>query len=290
MIKRMNVKLILLGFFIFLFIAIPLSFMVIQSMHKTVVATETPIIPTNIPPAGTAVKEFSMYASPTLQKSDIYNIYLIGDSMTHALGPRGGRFTEVISKAYPGAFFEVSNYAEAGQNIEMMEEHLYKVVTPAGDVTLKPVFDGDPQVIIIESFGYNPLSQHGLEGGLKKQNEVLTHIMQKLTERFPNTVIFFMATIAPDRDTYGRKVLKSDSQGSRLQADERIAYIKNHIKFAQDHNIPIIDVYSESLDAQGDGDTKYINPDDNIHPSAEGLELMSQVMTKRIQEENIFPQ
>lgn len=286
----MNVKLILLGFFIFLFIAIPLSFMVIQSMHKTVVATATPIIPTNIPPAGTAVKEFSMYGSPTLQKSDIYNIYLIGDSMTHALGPRGGRFTEVISEAYPGAFFEVSNYAEAGQNIEMMEEHLYKVVTPAGDVTLKPVFDGDPQVIIIESFGYNPLSQHGLGGGLKKQNEVLTHIMQKLTERFPNTVIFFMATIAPDRDTYGRKVLKSDSQGSRLQADERIAYIKNHIKFAQDHDIPIIDVYSESLDAQGDGDTKYINPDDNIHPSAEGLELMSQVMTKRIQEENIFPQ
>ena len=114
--------------------------------------------------------------------------------------------------------------------------------------------------------------------------------MTKLTMRFPNAVIFFMATLAPDRDTYGRKVLKSDVEGSRLQADERIAYIKNHIQFAQDHNIPLIDVYSESLDSQGDGDAKYINPDDNIHPSAEGLELMSQVMTKRIQEENIFPQ
>ncbi|MBP9719350.1 MAG: SGNH/GDSL hydrolase family protein [Candidatus Levybacteria bacterium] len=233
---------------------------------------------------------FTIYKRPLLAKSDRYDIYLIGDSMTHAFGPRGGKFNEMLSSAYPGEFFEISNYAQANQNILLLPQRLHESVQADHDLLLQPILDGEPEVIIIESFGYNPLSQLGRTEGLKKQEEVLTDVMTTLTNRFPNTVITFLLTIAPDKKTYGQKVTDSDADGRWTEAEERIEYITNHRDYALEHNIPLINAYQESLDVTGDGDTKYINPDDNIHPSEEGLSLMGRIMTKRIQEEKIFPQ
>lgn len=232
---------------------------------------------------------FTMYKKYPLPKSERYDIYLIGDSMTHAFGPRGGIFTELLSKAYPGTFFEVSNYAEANQSILLLSARLKEPVQAAPDLLLKPILDGHPDLIIIESFGYNPLSQFGITDGLNIQTEKLTEVMKTLTNRFPKADIMFLATIAPNRDTYARKEQHATVQELRAQADERILYIKNHIRYAQEHGIPVINVYEQSLNEQGDGDLKNINPDDNIHPSEEGLALMGRVMTKRIQEEQIFP-
>lgn len=237
--------------------------------------------PTNIP--------FTTYKKPVLAKSDRYDIYLIGDSMTHAFGPRGGIFNQLLSNEYTGTFFEISNYAKGGQNILLLPAFLNEPVQAASDLLLVPVLQGEPDLIIIESFGYNPLSQFGIAGGLKKQEEVLTEVMTTLTNRFPNTVIMFLTAIAPDKKTYGQKASKSSADARWAQAEERIEYITNHRDYAKEHNILLIDTYQESLDALGDGDTKYINPDDNIHPSAEGLALMGRVMAKRIAEENIFP-
>lgn len=234
---------------------------------------------------------FTIYKKPVLAKSDRYDIYLIGDSMMHAFGPRGGQFNEIVTQAYPDTFLEISNYAQANQSILMLPARLKEPVQADHDLLLKPILDGDPapDLIIIESFGYNPLSQFGREAGLKKQNEILTEVMTTLTNRYPDTVIMFLAAIAPDKKAYGQGVTTSSPEERWAQAEERIEYITNHIKYAQDHSIPIINAYQESLDATGDGDTKYINPDDNIHPSAEGLALMGRAMTKKIQEENLFP-
>lgn len=209
--------------------------------------------------------------------------------MTHAFGPRGGVFNEILSKAYPDLFFEISNYAEANQSILLLPARLKEQVQADHDLLLKPILEGDPDLIIIESFGYNPLSQFGKEMGLQKQEEVLTEIMTTLTNRFPNAAIMFLVTIAPDKKTYGLKVTNSNADGRWTQAEERIEYITNHIDYANEHGIPVINAYKESLDVSGDGDVKYINPDDNIHPSAAGLALMGRIMTARIEEENIFP-
>lgn len=232
---------------------------------------------------------FTTYKKSVLANSERYNIYLVGDSMVHALGPRGGIFTELLSKAYPGTFFEVSNYAKANQSILLLPSRLAEPVQADIDLRLNPIIEGQPDLIIIESFGYNPLSQLGTSEGLKKQEELLTEVMTTLTNRFPNTVIMFLATIAPDKKTYGKNVSHASADERWAQAEERIEYITNHIDYAAEHNIPLVNAYQESLDVQGDGDTKYINPDDNIHPSAEGLALMGRIMTKRIAEENIFP-
>lgn len=232
---------------------------------------------------------FSSYTPKTVSKNERYDIYLIGDSMMHAFGPRGGRFNEALSGAYPDEFFEIVNYGQAAQNIEMLPERLNQEVQADHDLLLQPIINGDPELIIIESYGYNPLSHLGTESGLKKQTEILKQVMTTLTQKFPKTAIMFMATIAPDKNTYGMKVTQSDAAGRAQQAEERAEYIRNHIKYAQEHNIPLINAFEASLDAQGNGNPRYINPDDNIHPSDEGLIFMADVMRKRIEEEKIFP-
>lgn len=229
------------------------------------------------------------YHRPILKKKHTYNIFLIGDSMTAALGPRGGIFTELISKEYPDNFFEVSNYAKGGQNVEEMSGRLNEPFEAAKDAKFKPIMQGNPDIIIIESFGYNPLSEDGIKVGMEKQRTVMAEMFSTLEKRFPNTVIMFMATIAPDKKTYAQSLNHTRDGEGWAQAEERIGYITNHIDYALENNIPLINVYQESLDELGDGDTKYINPDDDIHPSAEGLALIARVMTRRIKEEKIIP-
>jgi len=258
-----------------------------QKTQPEVISSNISLTPTpTLPP----IEKF-MYKKPTLAKLDKYNIYLIGDSMTHAFGPRGGIFSKLLTDQFPDKNIEVFNYAEAGVNISQLPERLDEEFQADRDLRLKSILSGDPEphIIIIESFGYNPLSELGKVDGLRKQEEVLTEVMKTLTDRYPGTVIMFMATIAPDKKTFSESATGGDSFGRWAQAEERIEYITNHIDFAREHDIPVIDTYGPSLDSEGDGDTRYINPDDDIHPSEEGLAHMARIMVKRITEEKVFP-
>ncbi len=67
--------------------------------------------------------------------------------------------------------------------------------------------------------------------------------------------------------------------------DERVAYIKNHIKYAKDHNIPLIDLYNKSLDKSAD----YINTSDFIHPSNNGLIFIGEEIANFIVSKRILP-
>lgn len=268
-------------FIVLILILIPVLIFVFNKSQKTQFTTSLNHIP-SVKPTDTP---FVMYKKPVMGKKKVVNLYLIGDSMTHAFGPRGGVFNEILNKAVPGVFFEISNYAEANQSVLLLPERLKVPVQADHDLLLVPILEGKPDIIIIESFGYNPLSQLGLEEGLKKQEEVLTEVMTTLTNKFPDTVIMFLVTIAPDKKTYGMNVTQSSADARWAQAEERIEYIANHINYANDHGISVVNAYEASLDTTGDGDTKYINPDDNIHPSAEGLSLMGRIMSERIIEE-----
>lgn len=263
------------------------TMIVFQRSQSEVISSNTSLTPT---PTLQPLDGFKYY-KPTLVDADKYNIYLIGDSMTHAFGPRGGIFSELLTDQFPDKNIEVFNYAQAGVNISQLPERLDEEFQTDEDLRFKPILTGDPapHVIIIESFGYNPLSELGKVDGLRKQEEVLTQVMKTLTERYPGSVIMFMAAIAPDKKTFSESATGGDAYGRWAQAEERIEYITNHMDFAREHNIPVIDTYGQSLDSEGDGDTKYINPDDDIHPSAEGLAFMARIMVKRILEEKIFP-
>jgi len=217
---------------------------------------------------------------------------MVGDSLTETLGPHGGKINEFINTLFqstPGhQRIVIDNYAKGSTNILGLQEAMTQK-TPVGDAVLDPLLSRSFDVLLIESFGYNPLSQFGLQGGLKKQTETLNKLMNVLTRTHPHSAIIFVATIAPNKETYALEESPGNTLAQREgQALERIAYIKNHMDFAKSHNIPLIDIYDKSLTPNGDGDISNINPTDHIHPSFKGTDFISQEIANFIYESQIM--
>ncbi len=234
---------------------------------------------------------FTTYTLPKIEKKDAYTIFMVGDSMTHALGPHGGTFNKFINDLYKNDHktILIDNYGRGAVNILSINEELTKKTT-YWDSTFEPLLSRDFDLILVESFGYNPLSQFGIEEGIKKQTQALDELMKTLIQTHPHAAIVFVATIGPNKETYAQKILLNISVADRIkQAQERIVYIKNHISYAKAHNIPLINIFEKSLDSQGDGNLKYINPDDNIHPSFEGVDFIGHEIANFIYDNQILP-
>lgn len=236
---------------------------------------------------------FGTYTPPHIPKKDVYSIVMVGDSMTEALGPYGSKLNDSLNKVYgstPGnQRIVIDNYAKGSTNLLGLQDAMQQK-TPVGDKVLDPLLGRKFDLILIESFGYNPLSQLGIEGGLKKQTETLDTLMKLLIKTHPDSVIVFVATIAPNKATYAREVSPGKTIAQRTaEAEERMEYIQNHIAFAKAHNIPLIDIYNKSLKPNGDGDLKYINPNDHIHPSFAGIDFISSEISNFIFDNQILP-
>lgn len=240
-------------------------------------------------PMPTPDPPFTWYTPPKIKPAPFYVIAFLGDSMTHALGPHGGKFTEYIQAKYPDKGFVVSNYSSPTTSVLSISERLTKPTTVWGE-TFPPLLEWDFHILILESFGYNPLSQFSLEEGLKAQREILDQTMKTVTAKKPGVLVIFLTTIAPSKIRYAQKVLTLSPQDRLIQVNERIAYIKNHIAYAQEHNIPLINVFDKSLNESQDGDLRYINPDDNIHPSFAGIELIAREISDYISNNQLLPE
>lgn len=212
-----------------------------------------------------------------------YTIILAGDSMTQALGS-GETITPTLRKYYPNKELHILNYGIGSTSILTLPDRLTKGAI-RGNETLLPILDKDFDLILIESFGNNPLSNLSLTEGLKKQEETLDLAVKLIKEKKPQAVIIFMATIAPNKDRYGEGVVNLNPEQRKQWVDERVAYIKNHIKYGKDHNIPLIDLYAKSLDKYAD----YINDSDFIHPSNTGLIFIGEEIADFIVSRRILP-
>ena len=136
--------------------------------------------------------------------------------MTEALGPHGGKLNEFINTLYqstPGhQRIVIDNYAKGSTNLLGLQDAMtQKTIT--GDAVLDPLLSRSFDLILIESFGYNPLSQLGIEDGLKKQTQTLDQLMKLLTTTHPHSAIIFVATIAPNKETYAQE----ESPGETLR-------------------------------------------------------------------------
>ncbi len=234
---------------------------------------------------------FRTYTPPKLEAKNRYTIFMIGDSMTLALGPHGGTFNVFIHDLYKNDHkeFLIDNYARGSTSILSVNEELTKKTT-YWDASFEPLLSRDFDLILVESFGYNPLSQFGIDEGIKKQTQSLDELMKTLITTHPHSAIVFVATIAPSRENYAKKVLLNIPVADRIQqAQERMTYIKNHISYANSHNIPIINIYEKSLNDGEDGNLKFIDPHDYIHPSFEGVDLIGHEIADFIYTNQILP-
>lgn len=216
-------------------------------------------------------------------KADKYTLVLVGDSMIQSLGA-GETIMPTLRKKYPKKEIHILNYGIGSTSILTLPDRLTKGAI-RGNQTLMPILTQNFDVILIESFGNNPLSEYSLPDGLKKQNEVLDQTIKMIREAKPKAVIIFVATIAPNRQRYGEGVVNLTTEQREKWANERIAYIKNHIKYAKDHKIPLIDLFDKSLDKSED----YINDSDFIHPSNKGLVFMGEEIANYLIKKRVLP-
>ncbi len=227
------------------------------------------------------------YKVPQIPKNQSYRIIIVGDSIVASLGPNANTLRLDLIKRYPDNEFVTYNYGYPATNILTLPLRLTEV-TSNGLSENPPILKQGFELLILESFGYNPLSEFTLSEGLQKQTEILEQSVGLILKEKPNAALLFMTPIALSNDfakgTYDLSPLQRKSW-----VEERNAYIENHIKFAKEKGIPIIDVYKASLKPDGSVDKTYISKD-FIHPSQKGVDLISQTISDYIFENKIFPQ
>ncbi len=213
-------------------------------------------------------------------------IVFVGDSMTEYLG----NFDELrayLKNYYPTKNFLLLNYGFGSTNILSVQERLEQDSTHSGRI-FQAINNIHFDLIVIESFGHNPLSDHSQEEGLRLQKEALDKIVATITLKHPRSSIIFMATIAPNKQRYAEGVVNLITEKRQQWAEERISYIKNHISYAKSHNIPLINIYEASLDKEGSGNIDYVNSNDFIHPSPTGIYFISEEIAKFLYKNKFF--
>ncbi len=252
----------------------------------------TPKKPNNIlesiTPAPTPTPYQFPYRPPIIPKNNSYRTVIVGDSIVNALGVNANTLRLMLIKYYPNSEFVNYNYGYPATSILSLYPRLTETTknnTTENQAILNEYFE----LIIIESFGYNPLSQFSLEEGLKRQYEELEKSVRAILKEKPNAALAFLTPIALDPTNFAKTTRDLAPEVRKSWVDERVAYINNHKQFAKDKGIPLIDVYSMSLKPDGVVNNIYIS-NDFIHPSAQGVELISKAIADYIFANKIFPE
>ncbi|MBU1327324.1 SGNH/GDSL hydrolase family protein [Patescibacteria group bacterium] len=213
----------------------------------------------------------------TRQKS--YTIALLGDSMIDTLGKDAANLAGRLNSVYPRTDFTIQNYGVGGTNID------YGLARVTGDYDyvdshIPALASQSPDVVVIESFGYNPFVQS--DDYLTRHWLALAHVIDALRLHIPGVKLVIAATIAPNAEVFGDGVLNWTSEQKHQKVATIKEYLKNAVKFARSQKLPLADAYHASLGSNGNGKLMYINPGDHIHYSEAGMALMAQKIAETI--------
>ncbi|MDO8452048.1 MAG: SGNH/GDSL hydrolase family protein [bacterium] len=211
-----------------------------------------------------------------------YTIAILGDSMVDTLGIDLLDLQNDLKKRFPNVSFRLLNYGVGATNIDMGLPRLSGEYVYEGR-TVPSLISQNPDIVVIESFGYNPYSFS--EGAIDRHWLALAGMKDAIRERLPKTKIVIAATIAPDRDTFGDGApgVSFDETAKRERTDVIKEYLLSTVRFARGEGLPLADAFHPSLDGSGDGKIEYINPGDHIHYSDSGRKLFSQVLGEAIE-------
>ncbi|MBI5614441.1 SGNH/GDSL hydrolase family protein [Candidatus Gottesmanbacteria bacterium] len=260
------------------------------SLSSFRIETNESVLPT-VTPAPTAISPSLAKLLPTPYSlpphKSKYTIALLGDSMIDTLGPEAPHLKGKLSAMYPNVTFTIRNFGVGGTNIAYGIERLRNSYAYLG-VQIPSVVSTKPDLVVVESFGYNPFSFD--TGALDKHWLSLATIVDIIHSSLPGTKILIASTIAPNRDVFGDGApgLSFSSEDKVKRTDNIKRYLENAIKFARGEHIPLADVYHASLDGNGNGKLQYINPGDHIHYSDAGRLLFAQKVSETIASNNLL--
>lgn len=215
-----------------------------------------------------------------------YTVVILGDSMTEGLG-NADELRGYLNEYYPDKTFEVLNYGYGATSILSAKERLI-AKTFHGNRDYVPILDIDFDYLILESFGHNPLSEFK-EQGIKKQTEVLDDLVDLIATTSGKEKLIFLGTIGTNKKTYALTTKPELDTSTREQwAKERDQYIKTHIDYAKSREIPVIDVFTPSLDSNGNAKQFLIRDDDYLHPSPKGTLFVQKIIADFLSQNNFI--
>lgn len=210
------------------------------------------------------------------------SIAVLGDSMIDTMADlKNLKLT--LTQYYPKVEFVLLNY---GVGATTPENGLARLTqsTQTPSKNLQPLLLVKPDIVVIESFGYN----HGrnTQGDIDTHYQTIKAITESLKRS--NIAVLFLTTIAPTTN-YAKDApgILWDENRQKLEAQTVIEYLKAGLKFAKDNNLILIDGFTPSLDKDGFGKQIYVNSQDNIHPSQEGNEFISDLIAQKITQEKL---
>lgn len=224
--------------------------------------------------AGSIYQIKKIFDSTSIAPKPGYTIVLVGDSMTDYLGS-GEEIKKNLKNYYPNKQIDVKNFSVGSTNILTLPDRLQNLTNYNGRI-FEPIFNTNFDLIIIESFGHNPIPD------LKKHNEVMDQARGMIKQRQPWAKIILMATIAPHSTRYAEGVANLTTEERIKWAKERAVYIENHIDYAKSNKTPLINIYKKSHD-------DYVDTNDFIHPSPTGIKFISREIADFIFQKRILP-
>lgn len=213
------------------------------------------------------------------------SIAFLGDSMTDTLGPDLLHLSNLLKENYPDYTFNLLNYGQGATDIESGLNRLTNTTNYLGK-ELPPLLSYQPDILIVESFAYNPWTWEKYD--LDRQWLTIARIIDSVKTNSPQTKIILAATIAPNTKIFGDGSLNWNQNDKWKKATTIKLYLQNLVNFATSQNYPLADAYHTSLDASGEGQEKYINGGDHLHLSEEGKQLYAQKIVETIKQYNLI--
>lgn len=214
-------------------------------------------------------------------------IAVIGDSMTDLMGPNLPYLKTALQKYYPQVQFNLLNYGVGAENIEKGLKRIKKEYTYQGR-HYPALVSINPDIVVIESFAYNPFRDS--TGELDRHWSALVKIVDFIKSN-TRAKIIILATIAPTKEKFGQGPNGVNwLKDLAWQHANRIGqYLENTVRFAQSANLPLVDVYHQTLLPNGGGNLAYINPGDHIHQNEAGNKLIAKLLAEKIFQLNLIP-
>lgn len=223
-----------------------------------------------------------MIANP---KKTHYTIALLGDSMIDTLGHDLPHLRNLLTSSYPDYTFNLLNYGQGGTDLDSGLFRLTNSTNYLG-TDYPALLSQKVDILVVESFAYNHWSGQFFD--LDRQWLTIAKIIDTVKMNSPATKIILAATIAPNTKTFGDGKLNWPKQLKWDGATITKGYLQNIVNFATSEHYPLADAYHPSMSANGDGDEKYINQGDHIHPSNEGALFFSQKILETIRQNNLI--
>ncbi len=222
---------------------------------------------------------------------DCIRVVATGDSMTEGAGPAMPALAELLRQMSPQCSFDLVNQAVGGTRAGYALRRLTNSYEHGGR-TNPPLVALDPDIVMLESFAYNNGADGATTEGLKHFREMHWRMLSTLREK-TRAELVFVVTIAPDPEHFLETVpnfVHTPVAIRRRMAEQRIVYLEEAVRMAEEWELPLANAYQASLTARDSGTplSTFISPDDWIHPGPEGHALVAREIVAAIQRHDMI--